>query len=272
MKVSIAAVAALALSTTGCFTTWVGVRAAGYPGAADENVREERVPLPGIDEKLVVSLAMPNVTPSGVSFDCKANQHGRDAVYRAAYRYGSRWKKTTALMFVAEAALGSVLLLATDRDDPNRVLQLAGGAFLAADAVGTGVLFFAPRKELYARSEIAVTTPVRSVCPEGVMVELGGDSFPLDAAGSLGDLGTAALDEWMQQPTRSFVITFAGRSTPLAITDGDRCFYQRARSAGATMQTQIAGATAPTVAPLCTAPPRVLAAVIDVPAGTLAAM
>jgi len=34
-----------------------------------------------------------------------------------------------------------------------------------------------------------VITPLRSDCPDGLVLEIGGDSFPVNAAGRLGELG-----------------------------------------------------------------------------------
>lgn len=249
--------AALLLALPGCFTTWATLRVAGYPGAVDEDVREERVPLPGISETLVVSLPMENVSSTDVRFRCAVDQHGRDAVYRAAYRYGRGWKKATAIMFVAEAALGSVLLLTTPRDHESYAAYMLGGGLLAVDALGTGALFFAPRKEIYARTEVPVTTHVRDACPDGVVVEIGGESLPINAAGRLGDAATTAFDQWMQSPTGSLVVSYSGRSALVNVTDAMRCEWRRQRSQN------------PAVEPPCVGYPSVLAARIDVPAGTL---
>jgi hypothetical protein len=274
---SLAIAAIVATSATGCFTTWVAIRAAGYPGAVDEDVKEQRVPLPGIDEKLVVSLAPEQITPSGVVFSCHADQHGRDATYRASFRYGRRWKTTTAIMFIAEAAMSAVFLLTEPKDEANKPLQILGGVFFGIDALGTGVLFFAPRKELYGRTDTAVTTEIRAVCPEGVMVEIAGETFPLDAAGSLGELGNAAFDQWMGTPNGAILVTFAGRSAMIDVSDADRCVWQRLRSAAAptatapppAAATPSAASYAPGAASACGTVVHALAAVIDLPVGTL---
>jgi hypothetical protein len=284
----------VAVASSGCFTTWAGIRAAGYPGAGLEGGREERVPLPGVTEKLVVSLPPEQINPSGVHFECKADQHARDAIYRSGFRYGRKWRTTYAVMFALEAALGGALVLATPTDDPNRLTKLASGWFFAADAVGTGALaVFAPRKEIFEREDVPVTTPVRSVCPDGVMVEIGAETFPLDAAGQLGELGTAALDEWFQHPNGSLVITFAGRSSVIDVGPMDQCNYSVARGtktpasdAAPASSVPVAAYApnsvpgAPQVAPPAIQPAqirtgcggmsRILAAVIEIPAGTLA--
>jgi hypothetical protein len=268
---SLAVAAVIAASTPGCFTTWVAVRAAGYPGAVDEGVREQRVPLPGLDETLVVSLAPEQITSSGFAFTCHADQHGRDAVYRASYRYGSGFKKGTVLMFVAEAALSALFLLTEPKNEVNKPAYLVGGVFFGIDAIGTAALFFIPRKERYERTELAVETPIRSVCPDGVMVEIAGDTFPLDAAGSLGELGSAAFDQWMGAPTGTVLVTFAGRSAMLDVSDADRCMWQRTRGqkAPAAVATPSAAGYSPGAASACGTVARTLTAVIDLPVGTL---
>jgi hypothetical protein len=272
---STAIVALLAVSTTGCFTTWVGFRAGGYNLAGNERVREERVPLPGIQERLVVTLEAEKIQPSGFSFACHADQHGRDAVYRTSYRYGSGWKKITAIMFFAEAAVSAVFLLTEPEMPENKPVQVAGGVFFGIDAIGTAALFFFPRKELYERTEVAVATPVRSACPDGVTIEISGDTFPLDAAGGLGEIGSEAFDQWMTKPNGSLLVTFAGRTATVDVSDADRCVWQRSRGlVGPTANPTVATAPtepgyAPSTASVCGALPRTLAAVIDLPVGTL---
>jgi hypothetical protein len=273
---SVALATLAAVSMTGCFTTWLTLRAAGYPGAVDENVKEQRVPMPGIDEKLVVSLAPEQITASGFSFTCSAAQHGRDAMYRASYRYGSGFKKGTAIMFLAEAAASAVFLLTEPKNEANKPLQVAGGVFFGIDALGTAALFFIPRKERYERTELNVETPIRSVCPDGVMVEIAGETYPLDAAGSLGEVGSAAFDQWMAAPNGSLLVTFAGRSAMIDVGEADRCVWKAARNAPAPPVTTQAGSAAPPTSSYaanavtaCGVAPHTLAAVIDLPVGTL---
>jgi hypothetical protein len=275
-RLAIVLAAVIAVSTTGCFTTWVTLRAAGYPGAVDEGVREQRVPLPGIDEKLVVSLAPETITASGFAFSCTASQHGRDAMYRASYRYGSGFKKGTAIMFIAEAAMSAVFLLTEPKNEANKPLQVAGGVFFGLDALGTAALFFIPRKERYERTDLNVETPIRSVCPDGVMIEIAGETFPLDAAGSLGELGNEAFDQWMAAPNGTILVAFAGRTAMIDVSDADRCVWQRARGVAPPTAAAAAGASAPTAAAYapgasaaCGTVPHALAGVIDLPVGTL---
>lgn len=197
---------ALLFGSTGCFTTWVSLRASGHQGANDESVREEHVPQPGIQERLVVTLQR-----TSSKFDCRAEQHATDTVYHSAYRYGSTWKKVVAIMFVSEALVATALYFGKP-DDP---VHIAGAGFFALDAVGTGALFFAPRKEIYRTDTQPVSTTIREVCPEGLAVEIAGETYPIDASGSVGELGEAALDDWMRTPAGSLLIDFQGRTSEL---------------------------------------------------------
>src|SRR5207237_4941486 len=98
---------------------------------------------------------------------CAGEQRGSEEVYRAAYRYDSRWRKGTAVMFLLEGALASVLLLEADSSGQ------AIGYYFAADAALAGALFFAPRKEVYTHDIANVKTTVRYDCPEGVALAIG---------------------------------------------------------------------------------------------------
>lgn len=202
--------AAIAASTTGCFSTWVGMTASGHPGATDESAREERVPQPGVREHLAVSLV-------DGQFKCTSTQTATDVVYHSAYRYGSRWKKTAALMFVTEAALATALYFSNPDDPGKRLTYLVGAGFFALDAVGTGVIAFIPRKEVYREQSVAVSTPVRDACPEGLSVQIASETYPIDAAGHIGELGDAALADWQRAagPGTDLVIDFEGRSSAM---------------------------------------------------------
>jgi hypothetical protein len=195
------------LATSGCFTTWAGLRVSGLPGAPDENKREETVPQPGIQEHLVVTLA-------GNKLECSSAQVATDTVYRSAYRYGTNWKIATGVMFLAEALSATALMLESP-DAKNHAEHLLGGAFLGVDALGTGVLFFAPRKEIYDHHDQAITTTISSVCPEGLALEIASETYPIDGRGSIGELGEAALDDWMHTPNGSLLVDFNGRTAPL---------------------------------------------------------
>jgi hypothetical protein len=198
----------LVVSSTGCFSTWATLQATGHPGAADENVREERVPQPGVREHLTVSIV-------DGQFKCTASQQATDIVYHSGYRYGSRWKKSAALMFVAEAALATALYFSNPDDPSKRMTYLVGAGFFALDAIGTGVIAFIPRKEIYREKTVAVTTPVRDACPENLSVQIAGETYLIDAAGRIGELGDAALAEWSRTPNSELVVDFSGRTSPL---------------------------------------------------------
>lgn len=192
---------------SGCFTTWTGLQIAGYPGAPDENIREVRVPQPGIREKLVVSLTQDN------TFECTAMQGATDVVYHSAYRYGKNWKIATAGMFIAEGLMATYFALTYSQD--KRPQDALGAGYFAVDAVGTAALFFAPRKEIFSTKTTPVTTTIRSACPDGLALDIGGEAYPINAAGSVGELGQVALDDWMRASSGSMQVTFAGRSTAI---------------------------------------------------------
>lgn len=199
----------IVLATTGCFSTWVGMQATGHAGAPDESVREERVPEPGVREHLAITLA------DDGHFKCTSSQTATDIVYHSGYRYGSKWKKGAALMFVTEAALATAFYFSNPDDPSKRASYLIAAGFLAADAVGTGVIAFIPRKETYREQSFAVTTPVRDVCPDGLSVQIASETYAIDAAGAIGELGDAALAEWQHTPNGELLVDFEGRTSPI---------------------------------------------------------
>lgn len=235
--------AALSLTLTGCFSFWGLSQITGTQRAWEQNVREESVPVPGVEENLLVTLPLgfesepvpyrssTDTTPPPApvmkpfAIICNANQRGRDTVYRSAFRYGSRWKKSTAIAFLAEAAIATAVLLGGDHTTPKN--QLWGG-FFAVDAIGTAAIFFIPRKEIYHTDERTVITPLRNDCPDGLVLEIGGDSFPINAAGRLGELGDAALDQWMAAPTGALQVSLHGRTTLLLVGANEQCAWNRA--------------------------------------------
>jgi hypothetical protein len=248
----------LPIVLSGCATGWIATEAAGGQRALDEDVHEVHVPQPGVDEHLTVTLPLATqyagtgsaATPLPFAITCATEQQGHDLVYHQAFRYGSRWKKMTAIAFVVEGALGAAFLLSADSQHPNGYVY---GGFLALDAAITAPLFFIPRKEIYRTDDVPVTTAVRSDCPDGLALEIGGDSFPVDAAGRLGELGDTALAEWMKAPSGPIRATIAGQARDLPIGDNERCTW--ARQHGSTCLTP----GAPTAS-----------VVIGVPAGTFA--
>lgn len=237
------AIALLALAS-GCATTWITTQATGTAGLWDESVREVHVPQPGITEKLTVTMPLaieyepqqpqsdphalpPPRKPLPFALTCSSDQQGNDIVYHSAFRYGSRWKKGTAVMFLAEAALASVFLLEADAHPDQAGQNYLGAGFFAADALVTGVLFFAPREEIYRHDLAPVATHVRSDCPDGLQLAIGDTVVPIDAAGRIGDVGEAALDAWMKAPNAPVEVRFAGTSQPLALGLAEQCTWRR---------------------------------------------
>lgn len=294
------ALAALAATTTGCFTSFVVVQASGLQRSLDEGGRDETVPQPGVDERLAVSIplaieydldasvanqtnpdlvAPQHKTARSFALTCSTKQFATDRVYHSAFRYGSRWKKSTAIAFLVEAGASALfLLLDSKRDlsDPmkanDRTGLLAGG-FLAIDAIGTAAIAFIPRKEVFTVDDKAVVTPVRDDCPEGLVLEVAGDTFPVDALGRIGELGEVALDDWMKAPTGTIALTFEGRALPLRIEAREQCAWMRARHADEPEAVQRAcGPTSPgpgTYGSPMSDLPRSAVAVMSVPAGAL---
>ena len=179
----------------------------------------------------------------------------RDAVYHSAFRYGSRWRWAAAISFVVERATATALLLAADPQHPGDYL---GGGFLAADAAVTAALLFAPRKEVYRKDEVAMTTHVRSDCPDGLALEIAGDSFPVDAAGRLGELGDTALGEWMAAPHGELRARLGEQISAFPIGPIQECQWRRTHGRDASCAVGMI-------------PPAATVASFDVSVGSLAA-
>lgn len=288
----------LALATSGCFSSWAITQAFGTQRILDEGVREQTVPLAGVEERLAVSIPLaieydlePAVrdtsSPQAVApqskrerpfaLTCSTKQYARDRVYHSAFRYGSRWKKMTGIAFLLEAALAATFLLLDDNRDTSDPMTandrsgLLAGGFLAIDAIGTAAIFFIPRKEVFTVAEKAITTPIREDCPDGLALEIGGTSFPVDAAGRIGEIGEAALDDWMRAPSDApgapggaLALTFEGRAMPLRVTAREMCAWIRARHSN-----DVEGTACRTPGQLVTDLPRFAAAVMTVPTGSL---
>lgn len=302
---------ASAVTASGCFTSWVTTQAVGTQRFLDEGVREQTVPLAGVQERLAVSIPLAieyDVDPAAANsqtvapqtktarpfaLTCSTQQYAQDRIYHSAFRYGSRWKKTAGISFLVEAALGATFLLLDrnrDQTDPMKANDRSGlfaGGFLAIDAVGTLAILFIPRKEVFTVDDKAVVTPIRDDCPDNLVLDIGGSSYPIDAAGRIGEMGEAALDEWMQAPAGTIALTFEGRPMPLRIEAREQCAWMRARhpNTGVRPGTPDPSSTssndardADATERACSSPgqmvttmdlPRVTTAVITVPTGSL---
>ena len=225
------------LACTGCATTWALTQATDTQRIWDERVHEVRVPQPGVVERLTVDLPLgvehepadpksPGEPPAQKPFAlaCSIDQQAHDVVYHQAFRYGSTWKKGTAAFFAIEAGLAALTYFTADA--PGNAVY--GGA-LAIDAAATGVLFFLPREEIYRHDDAAITTAVRADCPDGLQLAVGDTAYPVNAAGKLDELGSAALDEWMRTPTGPLELRISGIRQELPITEDGRCTWLRER-------------------------------------------
>ena len=221
----------LAALLSGCATSWITVQATGSQHLLDESAREVSVPLPGVQER--INLTFP-VTGTGGAFQlrCDTFQRAKDVVYHSAFRYGRKWKIMTGVMGVLEGALGALLL--RDRDEKPE-FWLYGG-FLAADAVVTAALFFAPRKDVFSTAERPILTSVRQDCPDGTMLSIGAERYPVDAAGHIGEVAEAALDAWMKEPMGPLQLEVAGQVQRVEINAPEQCLWRRTHGGDACYQ------------------------------------
>lgn len=248
------AVLALALAAhTGCFASWVTTQATGTQRVWDEGARDVAVPQPGVTEQLAIDLPM---QPAGehVALSCAASQLATDLVHHSAFRYGKRFKLAAAIMFAVEAGSASLMLLTADREHGANYVY---GGLLGVDAVGTAAMLLFPRKEVFTRAPRSVITALHTACPDGLVLDVAGDTFPVDAAGQVGELGDAALDAWMTAPNGPLLVTLGGRTAELRVDPSQRCAWQRART--------------PQPTPSCIGATGIATAraVLDVPLGTL---
>lgn len=268
---ALAALAALlALGGAGCFASWGAVQLSGSPRLLEEGAREVSVPLPGVRELLAVNLPLTLAVeraPAGseaagaaepFALACEATQAARDQVHRSAFRYGKKWRYATAAMFVLEAAVAAAYFF-SDREAPEHLL--AAGV-LGLDALGTAALFFAPRKEIFRAEERPISSRVRGDCPDGLALDVGGELYPVDAAGRVGELGVAALDAWMQAPGAPLRVTYAGRTADVPVGLAEQCAWNRSHHPD--RPELVAGC--PLAGSLA---PRLASARLEVPMGTL---
>ncbi|MBX3158063.1 MAG: hypothetical protein KF773_18995 [Deltaproteobacteria bacterium] len=235
--VGTAVAVALAVAGGGCFTSWAITQAVGGQRILDEKTRSEAVPIPGVKEELRVRLPLREellVTPAGsleaprplpFALDCRTNQFARDQVHRVAFRYGSTWKKIAVMMLVIEAGIAASVYLGNDQDPGAQVVA----GFFAADALASGVLALAPRKDVSGSETVPRTSPIRDDCPEGLELAIGGERYPVDAAGGVGEVGFAAIDGWMQQPIGRMDVILGDRAVPVIVGDLELCQWNRAR-------------------------------------------
>jgi hypothetical protein len=247
-----------ALASSGCFYSWGVTQLAGKADGWNESVREEAVPQPDTRERLMVTMPLTLAPAASVTdpfaFRCQSSQTASNKVYRNAVRYGGTWKKLTAAAFLIEAGIAAATYAFADRSKP--AAQLAIG-FFGLDALGTAAIFFLPRKEIFDSRTERVTDPFRADCPAGLVLEIGGDTFPVDAAGQIGNVGEAALEAWMLNPSLPIRLTYHDRVIDLPIGQNQVCTWLQVRGLDQS-RCPTYWAAAPTVA-----------ATLDVPVGTL---
>jgi hypothetical protein len=247
--------AALAVASSGCFTSWAITQAAGGQRMFDEKSRSQHLPLPGVREELRVRLPLAEEfeaqtgDPLPFAVRCDTRQLARDEVHHTAFRYGSTWKKVAIIALAIEAGIAASLYFADEGSDT------VAGVF-AADAIGTAAIALIPRKSVYRREERPVSTAVRSDCPDGLALEINGARHPIDAAGRIGDAAFAELDGWMKTPVGRVRVVLGERAADVAVGNIEMCTWRR-------------GHGAPDPACPNFVPPQGAFATLQVPAGTL---
>lgn len=242
----LAMITALAVASGGCFTTWVTVQATGNQRYLEEGAREEIVPQPGVREFLRVTVPLTERGPDAngdrrpFELACASSQSATDSVHRSAYRYGGGWKKGMAVGFLLEGLAATAFYFSAradvDSGDPMREsaapAKRLAAAIIAADALGTAALAFIPRKEVFRTETRPAVTSLRDDCPDGLLLEIAGESFKVDAAGRIGELGEAALDAYMKAPTGAVRFSFAGTMADVPIGTVEQCTWLRTRHPG----------------------------------------
>lgn len=225
------------LALTGCATSWGITQASGGQAILDEHIHNVDVPMAGITEKLSVTLPLaPEYEPATTTTSaprtvkpfalaCSSDQYAHDVRYHQAFRYGSTWKKVAATFFIAEGLTAAALLIGYGDQPEGQVF----GGFFAVDAAVTGALFFAPREDIYRHDVVPIATHVRGDCPDGLELAIGNTVATVDPTGHLGELGDAALDDWMKTPGAPLELRFAGIREPLLIGADERCTWLRER-------------------------------------------
>ena len=232
--------ALVALCSAGCATSWIATQASGTQRVWDESVTEASIPQPGIQETLAVSVPLGEPVLS-----CRAWQVGRDLVAHSAFRYGRHWKIGVLVSVALEGALGALFLLAADNDTAKHQANYLYGGYFALDAAIALPTVFIPRREIYREEPVSITTPIRTDCPEGLALDIGGESYPVDPLGHLGELGATALGEWMTAPHGELRATFDGQVAAFRVGAYEQCAWQRAHP-GATVPTCSTGTQPPT--------------------------
>jgi hypothetical protein len=224
----------LLLANQGCFTSWAITQASGNQRYLNEKGSELSVPQPGVREHLRVTMSLEPARGEDepFAFQCRSSQSAFNNVHRTSFRYAGKWKIITATMFLLEAGTAALLYF-TKPEEPNseskQQMNRVVAGIVGVDALGTAALFFAPKKEIFTTEKTPVATAFRTDCPAGLILEIGGDTYPIDAAGRIGDAGEAALDAWMQTPSTPIRMTFHDRVIDLPLNQNEVCTWNRLR-------------------------------------------
>ena len=202
----------LLATTSGCFASWGTVQAMGKPHELDTGGREERVHAADVREFLHVTVLFIPRENAPVEIGCNTTQVATDTVHSSVFRYGGGFRKAAAIAFAVEAGIAAAIYFGADHE--NTGAMITAGVF-AADALGSAALVMVPRKEISGRAEVKVSTPIRTDCPDGMTIEIAGETFPIDAAGHIGELGEAAHEAWKHAPMQPMHITYRDRVVDL---------------------------------------------------------
>jgi len=260
--------AALSVSTLfsgGCASLWAASMLIEGKPTMETKGGSETVHVPGVRERLPVKafIARNGVEQggTGLTFDCTVTQTGQEIEYVAATRYDGSWKLWTALAFLGEGAIVALNFHEGVRGLGSQV----GVGWMAADAVGSGLLFFAPERDVYEQRPRSQTITVNRVCPEGLTLEARGVPVPIGADGSASELGQKLFDEQMTAPVPALRLHVAGASADLPISPANRCYWASHRPATHLVQSYCTG-VAESLQP--GTQPGMIEVTFDVPVGT----
>lgn len=213
----------LALAGSGCAATWAMSEYFHGRPSLESDEENGTVPVAGVTERVEVKGVLAS---EGLQLDCQVTQKGTELRYHAATHYGTTWKLLTALAFVVEGGIVA-LNLREGVKSPGAWVAVGG---MGVDALGTGILFFAPERRVFERAPHEELVTVRDTCPSGLALEAAGRPLALDAEGRADEPGQKAIDEQMAAPSPALRLRLAGYAADLPISPGNRCAWARRRA------------------------------------------